>query len=269
VFLGRIARVKYQKWRRAKKARTDGETKTENKPEETGSPESTSPMNEEGVVAVEETSAPAIDQDTPVEATTSIEETKEERVMSAYDVVSSHKKPEHTDKKLEFADAVDKTEDDKEIELDDAEDWTTGFQHRRTMTMFAFEKAIRKPAEEPKKALHSRTRNLTLNFEQEFNLDDIMKEVDEKPEEQPKKNYFKMFINYFAEWIGWPKMRWYQRVFFVAFDWITILIRNLTIPKSDTKEWSRVFACMVPMFAPLVVLLTAGYQCALLILILT
>jgi Na+-transporting methylmalonyl-CoA/oxaloacetate decarboxylase gamma subunit len=259
VFVGRMVRVRVQKRRRQRKELWEASKQitmetTELPVTETATPVTEMPANVEEILVTETTIAP-------------VEETKApaEDDMSPVTEPVAPLTPKTTPKHVKIiTETSDTSFDAAQNEKDDAEDWTMGFQHRRANTFSPLEKSLRKPAQNVRHSLHARTRNLTLSFEQEFHFDEdgevVMKP---EPEVGSKQNYFYMIVQYFAEWIGWYKMRWYQRIFFVCFDWFTILIRNLTIPKANLEEWSRVFTCMVPIFAPLVILFTVNVQCKL------
>ncbi|EFC40332.1 predicted protein [Naegleria gruberi] len=62
----------------------------------------------------------------------------------------------------------------------------------------------------------------------------------------------------FIEWIEWNEKSKLDKIFFII-EAPSILARNLTIPKADPNDWSKLFAILCPIFIPPFTLFTIGY----------
>jgi len=65
-------------------------------------------------------------------------------------------------------------------------------------------------------------------------------------------------LNYFLDWIEWDEKNLAEKIFYVLFEGLTVLIRNLTIPKADPEDWSRFFAVVSPLFMPAFAVFACG-----------
>ncbi len=90
-------------------------------------------------------------------------------------------------------------------------------------------------------------------FDQENSVED------EEPQEIVEDN--RWFMKVYDKWCDltdWRERKWYEKISFFVIEWYTALVRNLTIPKADETEWNRWFTVLIPIFAPVLVLLATG-----------
>ncbi|KAG2392909.1 hypothetical protein C9374_009486 [Naegleria lovaniensis] len=82
----------------------------------------------------------------------------------------------------------------------------------------------------------------------------------EDQDQEPEETKFKRYVNKFVESIEWNDKKWYHKIWFIFVEWYWILLRNITIPKSEETDWNKWFAMCIPIFSPLVLLVCAGYD---------
>lgn len=78
--------------------------------------------------------------------------------------------------------------------------------------------------------------------------------MNDDSDDEEKENKVKKFFVDLIDSTGWFDMPWYEKITFVLFGAILALLRNLTIPKSDDEEWNKYFATLIPIFAPVAIL---------------
>nr|CAG4716600.1 unnamed protein product [Naegleria fowleri] len=99
---------------------------------------------------------------------------------------------------------------------------------------------------------------------QYYKVEDHSGFPNENPEEtsnqEPEEGKLKRYLNKFLDSIEWNEKKWYEKLMFIFVEWYWVLLRNITIPKSDETEWNKWFAMCIPIFSPLVLLVCAGYD---------
>jgi sodium/potassium/calcium exchanger 6 len=93
---------------------------------------------------------------------------------------------------------------------------------------------------------------ITEHFKEDHGINDD-EEEEEHENESEMVDYsgcwggFKRRRDTFLNWIEWDDKSIFQKIFYL-FEWPTILLRNLTIPKADPDDWSKFFAVISPPF---------------------
>lgn len=141
--------------------------------------------------------------------------------------------------KPHFSQALEKTDDlDHNLDLHE--------RLKRSQSAYFFPKLHRVAISQPVAEKNEGSLIVDNHFKPS---DDMMMDVEE--EEDDNRFILIRWFFYFLDWIDWSDKNWFEK-FTYFFEAPTVLARNLTIPKADPEDWSRFFAVMNPVFAPLI-----------------